>query len=68
MARTITESQFTELRRYEHGNPSWVNGGPVRSLVANGLIRSDGRARDMFVITPAGLEALSAFRSRYGVA
>ena len=68
MARTITESQFIELRRYQDGHPCWVNGGPVRSLVANGLIRNDGRARDMYVITPAGLDALQAFRSRYGVA
>ena len=67
MARTITENQYMELRRYEHGNPTWVNGGPVRSLLERGLIRSDGLSRDMHVITATGREAMQQFRTRYGV-
>lgn len=67
MARVITENQYMELRRYEDGNPCWVNGGPIRSLLDRGLIRDDGRARNMHVITTAGLNAMRAFRTRYGV-
>jgi hypothetical protein len=63
--RTITERQYTELREYEDHSWRWVNGGPLQSLVANGLIAPAAHDRTMYAITPAGSEALAAFRIRY---
>ena len=68
MARTITESQYMELREYEAHTSRWVNGGPKASLVSQGLIVPAPHDRSMFQLTPAGEDALNAFRSRYGIA
>jgi hypothetical protein len=65
--RTITESQYMELREYEGHSFRWVNGGPKASLVSSGLIQRAAHDPSMFQLTPAGSDALSAFRNRYGL-
>ena len=65
--RTITESQYMELREYEGHSWRWVNGGPKPSLVASGLITASPHDRSMFGITEAGSAALSAFRAHHGL-
>ena len=67
MARTITETQYMELRGYEDHSWRWVNGGPLPSLVAKQLIAPSLHDRSMYAITPLGTDALRAFRARYGV-
>ena len=67
MPRTITETQYIELREYEPHTHRWVNGGPLASLVSRGLIAPAAHDRSMFQLTTAGREALSAFRARYGL-
>lgn len=68
MARTITETQYMELRQYEGHMHRWVNGGPLRSLVTNGYIVQAPHDRSMYLLTAAGTDALRAFRTRYGIA
>lgn len=65
--RTIRETQYVELTRYEHGNYMWVNGGTINSLVAAGMIEPATHDRTMFRITLVGTTALAAFRARYGI-
>ena len=65
--RTITETQFMELRQYDEHTHRWVNGGPLKSLVANGLIRPAASQPGFYEITPAGAEAVEAFRAKYGI-
>jgi hypothetical protein len=67
MARTISHTQYESLVSYEDGNALWSNGGTPRALVSAGLVRSDGLAREFYVITPAGSAALDAYRTRWGI-
>lgn len=66
-APKITETQYMELRQYEQHTSRWVNGGPLRSLVAKGLIAPAAHDRSMYQLTDSGAAALDAFRERYGV-
>lgn len=66
--RSLTETQYMELRHYGEHTARWVNGGPLKSLIANGLIRPCAHDRNMFEITPAGVTALEAFKARHGIA
>lgn len=67
MARTITHTQYEELREYGDHSWRWVNGGPLRSLVTAGYITEARHDRQMFQLTQAGSEALAAYRTRYGI-
>ncbi len=66
--KTLTESQYMELREYEGHSWRWVNGGPKPSLVSNGLIVPAAHDRSMYQLTQLGSDALAAFRIRYGIA
>ncbi len=66
--KTLTESQYMELRKYEDGNDHWQQGGPLASLVSRGYIRSAVRQSGFYRITEVGSDALTAFRIRYGIA
>jgi hypothetical protein len=68
MQRTnLTESQYMELRKYEDGYPRWIAGAAAGSLASRGLLSPLKRDRTMFHITEAGLNALSAFKTRHGL-
>ena len=71
MARTISHSQYEELREYDSPDglfrARWVNGGPLASLVNNGYIKPTAHDRNMYELTDDGFFALTAYRSRWGV-
>lgn len=67
MTRTITEAQFEMLRRYEHGNPHWISGGPLPSLIGNGYLKRSLHDQTMSEITASGRTALAEFRTKYGI-
>jgi hypothetical protein len=67
MARTITHNQYAELREYADHSWRWVNGGPMASLVAAGLIVAMPHDRSMYAITEVGTSALEAYRTRWGI-
>lgn len=67
MSRTITESQYVALRGYRDGHDRWTNGGPMRTLVALGLLSRAPHDRTMYRITPNGTAALNDFETRYGI-
>lgn len=66
----LTEKQYTLLRRYEDGNPHWLALSASEERTLGVLLGANLLAdnRDGFhAITPAGLDALAAFRSRHRI-
>ena len=61
--KTLTEQQYVELRSYEHGRPSSRVHPPMRALVSTGMITHC--YDDFYSISPAGLDALAAFRTSH---
>lgn len=64
----LTESQYMELVRYEHGHPMARSGRPNSNLIRrNLLMHADGRGTGFYIITPHGRTQLAAFRVKHGL-
>jgi hypothetical protein len=67
MARTISHTQYEQLRDYADGYDRWINGGAPRGLVSAGYITAAHHDRTMFHLTSAGALALAAYQAKYGI-
>jgi len=65
--RTISHTQYEQLRQYADGHDRWINGGAPKGLVNAGLITASTFDRQMYHLTSAGAMALLAYQARYGV-
>ena len=65
--RTLSHSQYEQLRDYADGYDRWVNGGPPRFAVNAGYITAASHDRSMYHLTSAGALALAAYMAKWGV-